>query len=182
MTHKLALDTNCIIDLEEDRPNAVYIRALIGAWKSGQIELAVIAVSASENQTSGAASRDFSVFDAKLNHVGLSGVYQLLPMMIWDVFYWDHALWSSDEMISLESELRSVLFPNIQTVPPANIVENSVWRNRMCDVLVAWSCIYHNWNNLVTSDRNFHDHATKLKKLGLQEVLYAKEAARLYTR
>lgn len=179
MTHKLALDTNCIIDLEENRPNVQQIRTLIRAWKDGRVELAVVAVSASENQIGGTESRDFGAFEAKLSKVGLAGVHHLLPLAVWDVFYWDHALWSSDEMEKLESEIRSILFPGIQTTPPTNIDENSVWRNRMCDVLVAWSCIYHKWDCLVTSDGNFHGHEHELKKLGLREVLYPVDAVRL---
>ncbi len=102
MTRKVALDTNCLIDLEENRPDAHHVRTLIGAWKKGQVELAVVAVSASENQPSGIASRDSGVFEEKLNTVGLAGVQHLLPLAMWDVFYWDHALWSSAEMEALE--------------------------------------------------------------------------------
>jgi hypothetical protein len=181
MTHKFTLDTNCIIDLEENRPNAQHVRSLISAWKNGRVELAVVAVSASENQKGGAASRDFTVFETKLGNVGLGGVHHLLPLAIWDVFYWDHALWSCDEMEKLASEIRGILFPHIKATPPANIDENSPWRNQLCDVLVAWSCIYHKWDCLVTSDKNFHDHKDELKKLGLREVLYPEDAARLCT-
>ncbi len=181
MTRKVALDTNCLIDLEENRPDAHHVRTLIGAWKKGQVELAVVAVSASENQPSGIASRDSGVFEEKLNTVGLAGVQHLLPLAMWDVFYWDHALWSSAEMEALESKIRGVLFPGIATTPPMNINENSVWRNRMCDVMVAWSCIHHQWECLVTRDHDFHDHKVELATLGLREILYPAEAARPYT-
>jgi hypothetical protein len=180
MTHKVALDTNCLIDLEENRPHACHVRALIAAWKRGQLELAVVAVSASENQPSGTASQDFGVFEAKLNAVGLAGIHHLLPLAIWDVFYWDHALWSSSEMQALEQKIRAILFPGIATTPTANVNENSVWRNRMCDVLVAWSCIHHGWGSLVTRDSNFHDHKSELAALGLGEVLYPADAAQKY--
>lgn len=180
MARRVALDTNCLIDLEENRPDASHIRRLIEAWKKGHIELAVVAVSASENQPSGAASRDFGVFKAKLDKVGLAGVHHLLPLAIWDVFYWDHALWSSPETEVLESKIRGILFPGIPTAPPANVNENSVWRNHMCDVLVAWSCIHHDWGSLVTRDKNFHDHKGELAALGLHEVIYPAIAARAY--
>ena len=93
MARRLALDTNCIIDLEENRPDAPHVRTLIKAWKNTHVALAVVAVSASENQRGGIASRHFDVFEAKLSNVGLAGVNHLLPLAIWDLFYWDHALW-----------------------------------------------------------------------------------------
>lgn len=178
MARKMVLDTNCLIDLEENRPDACHVSTLIRAWKKEQVELAVVAVSASENQPTCIASQDFGVFVAKLNNVRLTGVHHLLPLAIWDVFYWDHALWSSAEMAALESKIRGILFPGISTTPPTNINENSVWRNRMCDVLVAWSSIHHHWGCLVTRDKNFHDHKIELAALGLPEVLYPADAAR----
>lgn len=177
---KLVLDTNCIIDLEENRPDARALRTLIATWKNEQLHLAVVAVSASENQPSGIASRTYKVFERKLNSAGLAGAHELMPLAIWDVFYWDHALWSSPEMEALESKIRAVLFPGISTVPPTNIEENSRWRNQMCDVLVAWSCIHHNWPHLVTRDRNFHDHRTELVALGLTEILKPADAVQQY--
>jgi hypothetical protein len=180
MTRKLALDTNCLIDLEENRPDAHHVRTLIGAWKKEQVELAVVAVSASENQPGGIASQDFGVFEAKLDNLGLAGVHYLLPLAIWDVVYWDHALYSSAEMEAMESKIRGILFPGIPTAPPTNIDENSAWRNRMCDVLVAWSCIHHQWECLVTRDKNFLDHHVELAALGLREVLCPADAAQPY--
>ena len=149
------------------------------AWKGGRIELAVVAVSASENQIEGTASGSFRAFEAKLDNVGLADVHHLLPLAVWDVFYWDHALWSTPEMERLESQIRNLLFPGIAVTPPENIEENSVWRNRLCDVLIAWSCIHHKWECLVTGDANFHDHKDKLKALGLPAVLYPSSAAQL---
>lgn len=177
MVNKFTLDTNCIIDLEENRPNAVHIRKLVQAWKPGQIELAVVAVSASENQKGGTANRDFATFEEKLKNAGLAGVQHLLPLAKWDVFYWDHVLWADEEMENLEGEIRGILFPNIPKDPPEDIAQNSKWRNNLCDVLVAWSHAFHKWDYLVTSDKNFHDHKDELKRVGVKEVLSPEDAA-----
>ena len=177
--NKFTLDTNCIIDLEENRPDAIYIRQIVQAWKDGRIELAVVAVSASENQKSGIVNRHFGEFEKKLENVGLSGIVHLLPLMIWDVFYWDYALWSDDEMEWLATTIQEILFPNIQPDSPEDIDKNSIWRNQLCDVLVAWSHAFHKWDYLVTRDRNFHDHKDELKKVGVNEILYPKDAAQL---
>jgi len=176
---KFALDTNCIIDLEEDRPAATFVREIVQAWRAGRIELAVVAVSASENQKSGIASRTFVEFERKLENVGLAEVAHLLPLMKWDIFYWDHALWSNDEMANLATAIQGVLFPNTKLEAPDNIEKNSIWRNRQCDVLTAWAVAFHKWGCLVTSDTNFHDHKAELQELGIMELLRPQEAAQL---
>lgn len=175
--NKFTLDTNCIIDLEENRPNAEYIRKLIDAWKKEHIELAVVAVSASENQRSDTANTHFSAFEQKLDNVGLAGVQHLLPLAKWDVFYWDHALWGDKEMEDLELQIREILFPNIKFEPPEDIGKNSIWRNHLCDVLIAWSHAFYKWDYLVTRDKNFHDHKIELKQVGVNQVVYPQEAA-----
>ncbi len=177
MKPRLALDTNCLIDLEEDRPDAVHLKRLITAWKRDRIQLAVIAVSASENQPNRVASSSFDEFEARLRRIGLDGVHHLLPFAVWDFGYWDHMLWASDEMIALEVKVRAVLFPGVQPTPPANPSENSKWRNQMCDVLVAWCCIHHQWEALVTRDSNFHEHKVELASLGLGVVVHPADAA-----
>lgn len=178
---KFTLDTNCIIDLDENRPNAVFVQKIVAAWRTGQVELAVVAVTASENQQSKKANRDFGEFENKLVRVGLKGVYHLLPMMKWDVFYWDHALWSEEQMEVLYAQIQEILFPDISLVPPEDIELNSSWRNKACDVLVAWSHAHHKWDILVTSDTNFHKKRDKLQTVGVNEILYPKEAASLCT-
>jgi len=177
---KLVLDTNCIIDLEDNRPDAGALRTLIAAWRGQQLDLAVVAVSASENQPSGVTSRSYSDFERKLDRVGLAGAYELMPFAIWDVCFWDHALWSSDDMAALEARVRAVLFPGVVMVPPTDVQANSKWRNQMCDVLVAWSCIHHNWPCLVTRDKNFHKHRAELLALGLVDIVYPAEAVQRF--
>ena len=177
---RLVLDTNCIIDLEEDRQDARHIRDLIKAWKREAVDLAVVAVSASENQPDGTASPNFSVFEEKLKKVGLGDVNHLLPIMFWDFGYWDHALWSSQELLELRLQIQTVLFPNIADTPPTTSKENYVWRNQMCDTLVVWACIHHGWDCVVTRDKNFHDHEAELARLGLLKVIKPKDAVLLY--
>jgi hypothetical protein len=178
--NKFTLDTNCIIDLEEDRPDAVFIREIVHAWKHGQIELAVVAVSASENQKSGTTNSHFFEFERKLENVGLAGAAHLLPLMKWDLFYWDHALWANAEMEQLATAIQNVLFPNTQFVPPKNnIDQNSSWRNKQCGVLTAWSHAFHKWDYLVTRDSNFHKHKVALRELGVAEILHPQDAVQL---
>jgi len=70
---RITFDTNCIIDLEEQRPDYKYLTQIIDAWRNGEIELAVVAISASENQRQGRINKTYQHFLEKLAAVGLTG-------------------------------------------------------------------------------------------------------------
>jgi len=169
-------DSNCIIDLEERRPDAVHLEELKKIWGTGAIELAVVSVSASENQPSGQAMRDYAEFEAKLERAGLLKARELSPVGIWDFGYWDHMLWSSGEAEKQIEEIRDILFTGIQHEPPKDSFDNSKWRNQMCDVLVAWAHGFHKSDHLVTRDTNFHRKAQQLVKYDIHSVVTPEEA------
>jgi len=173
------LDSNCIIDLEERRPDAVNLDELKKIWGAGTIELAVVSVSASENQPSGQAMRDYAEFEAKLERAGLLNARELPPVCIWDFGYWDHMLWSSDETERQVDEIKDILFPGILHEPPKDSSENSKWRNQMCDVLVAWAHGFHKSDHLITRDANFHRKAQQLVDYGIHSIVTPEEATNL---
>ena len=170
------LDSNCIIDLEESRPDAVHLEELKNLWRSGKIELAVVSVSASENQPTGQAMRDYAEFEAKLERAGLLNARELPPVGIWDFGYWDHMLWSSEDSEKQVNKIKDILFPEVQHDPPGDPSENSRWRNQMCDVLVAWAHGFHKSDYLVTRDDNFHRKAPHLVIHGIQTIVTPEEA------
>jgi len=170
------LDSNCIIDLEERRPDAVHLESLKRLWCSGKIELAVVSVSASENQPMGQAMRDYTEFEVKLERVGLSAARELLPVGIWEFGYFDHMLWSSDEYEEQVESIRRVLFPDSQHEPPDDPRLNSKWRNHMCDVLAAWAHAFHKSDFFVTRDQNFHKKKQQLVECGVQHIVTPEEA------
>lgn len=176
---KFVLDTNCIIDLEESRANAEYLRNMIRSMENGSIRLAVVAVSASENQRSGCASNNYSVFEDKLERSGLSEAEQLLPIAKWGVFYWNHAIWGNSEMHKMANEIFEILFPENNDIPTDDISQNSAWRNKYCDAIIAWATANYNWDYLVSSDNNFHIHKDELNNYGIQDILYPRDASEL---
>jgi len=174
------LDSNCIIDLEdESRANSHYIRGLTNLWKRGKIDLAVVSASASENQKNGISSRDYRVFEARLEKIGLLDARELPPVGIWDFGYWDHFLWSDEEMERQVSAIRDVLFPHVGHSPPVDSDANSKWRNQMCDVLIAWAHGFHSSDYLVTSDQNFHRKKKPLEALGVTHIVTPARALEL---
>jgi len=175
---KLVIDTNCIIDLEIRGKNYGHLMKIVSKWKSGDIDLGVVAISASENQKGGWLSNSFGDFQRKLINAGLQGVEILSPMAFWDVTYYDQALWSDVKMKELDKNIHKALFPGSHIEFPND--DDSMkrkWRNKKCDVQIVWAIIYHKWDVLVTSDDNFHEKEKYLLPLGLKNVLYPFEAA-----
>lgn len=116
-TPRLVLDTNCLIDLEEGRPDAIHVRALVDASRRKLVHLAVAAISASENQRNGRPVQNHADFEAKLARLDLGDVQQLLPLATWDVGFWDHMLWSSEELDAQAGRSGRLCFPTIHPRP-----------------------------------------------------------------
>jgi hypothetical protein len=189
--HKFSLDTNCVIAVEECREEASAIRRLSDAHAAGNADVAVIAMSASENQKPGHTVKNFSEFKERLTALGLDHLNIVLPMGYWGISFWDYALWTDEAMVNLEREIHSILCPTVQffwadycrdhnIIPPP---ESSFgkWRNWKCDVQAMWSHIHHKRDVFVTSDSNFHKNTVRagLVALGANAIEYPKGAAAL---
>ena len=132
MIQRYTLDTNCIIDLEENRPDSVYLKKLIADHAVKKIDLAVVAISASENQLDGKPAWNYSIFEEKLRNTGLDHLEQLLPMAYWDVAFWDHAMGDGDR--TLEQSIHDILFPGEPIEKPQEVgFSEKKWRNHKCD-------------------------------------------------
>ncbi len=176
----VTLDTNCIIDLEENRPNAIYIKELIRFHINKKINLKVIGISASELTKRKTYSSDISEFKEKLNLVSLDNVEILKPIGYWGITFWNWCLWSGDELLKLEKKIHNILFPNIP-FELNNTDKNSrlykKWRNAKCDVQAIWCHIWYKGDIFVTNDQNFLKKTKKEKLIiiGAREILYPKD-------
>lgn len=170
MVERYTLDTNCVIDIEENRPSAVYIKKMLIAYRKQVIDLAIVAISASENQPGGGINQNYSEFEEKLRAVDFQDLKVLFPMAYWDVAYWDHAIWDGDP--ELELKIHNVLFAGTPIEKPEEVgFPMRKWQNNKCDVQIAWSHVYYNRDVLVTSDGNFHNHADELSKIGVRKII-----------
>lgn len=186
---RFTLDTNSLIDIEEGRPNAPFIREIVSRHGKG-INVAVSAIGASERQRNGRYAQNFSEFKDKLRAIGLQDLELLPPLAYWDVCFWDHCV-SADEKDTLESQIHAILFPaieflwpeyaNARGLPIDNASLDKMWRNAKCDVLGLWCHIKHGGGVFVTSDTNFHAITKQpaLKALGVRTIAYPKDAAAL---
>lgn len=181
---RFTLDTNCLIDVEEARVDAPYIRELVSRQGNG-ITVAVSAIGASERQRNGGYAQSFSEFQQKLNAIGFGGLEILLPLAYMDICFWDHCV-MADEADTLERDIHGVLFPNIEFLwieyasargLPVDAIDKN-WRNAKCDVLGLWCHIKHGGGVFVTSDGNFHAATKqgKLKALRAGTIAYPKDA------
>jgi hypothetical protein len=72
------LDTNCLIAIDEDRPEAIPVRALADAAAVGSVGVAIVAISASEKQQGGGVIQNFGDFRIAYPALG-SDIWKSFP-------------------------------------------------------------------------------------------------------
>ena len=159
------LDTNCLIDIEEERPAADYIRELLQAGTMEKADLALVASSASERQRSGTFLTNLATFEKRRTTLGFGGLPLLPSIGRWDVSFFDHSLFPSPEGSTREAAIYSVLFPNspVEWVDYAALKDTDVndvtspagmrWRNQILDAQALWAHDHARRDVFVTSDR-----------------------------
>ena len=179
----VTLDMNCIIDLEEGKVTAPYIREMIQMHKDRKINLRVVAISASERKPDGTYASNFNEFKERIASVGLINVEILKPIGYWDITFWDYCVWAGDRLSELERKIQEILFPEIDMeykefcrkrgLNLSNEKTRGKWVNAKCDVLALWSHIWNGGGIFVTKDRDFHKKSKKhrLIALGAGEIL-----------
>jgi hypothetical protein len=105
---KVTLDTNCIIDLEDERPAAPCIRTLVELNSRGIISLRLPAISASERRKEKTYSDTFEDFDKKIDKLGLAHLELLYPPFYLDITYWDRSI-LADDQDTLEESIHRIL-------------------------------------------------------------------------
>jgi hypothetical protein len=156
------------------------------------MNVALVAVSASEPQKGGTQIENFKEFQAWLAQLGLGHLEILPAMLYWNISFWDWSLWSDDESEKLERSIHEVLFPSIEFDWAEYCRENELdpatldrkWRNAKCDVQALWTHIHHGREIFVTADGNFHKVSKRpgLVALGARQILLPDEAAKLIAR
>jgi hypothetical protein len=167
---KFTLETNCIIAVDEDRPEVPAIVQLASAHTSGLASVGLVAISASERQVDGTYLENIGDFQKRIERLGLGNLELLKPMAYYGVTFWDFSLYSDDGMQALERQIHQILFPNIcflwadyckelglETTSPLD----KRWKNAKCDVQAFWCHAYRHRNVFVTSDLNFHRESKK---------------------
>lgn len=158
------LDTNCLIDIAENRPAAVYIRALLEAGAKKSADLALVASSASERQQGDTYLSSFAVFDERRAALGFGGLELLPSIAKFDVSFFNQSVWGSPEAVAREETIYRVLFPsspvkwlNYAAEKGVDVAELTSptgmrWRNQMLDAQALWAHDHAGRDVFVTSD------------------------------
>jgi hypothetical protein len=172
----IMLDTNCLIDLEQGRqPHAEQLRQVLAAWRRGEFEVVLGAITASENAKPG-EEPSFEAFERLRELAGVADARLLPPMMIWEITYWDEALWTDDESEALEAKVHAILAPGLAMDDRSDAYR---WLNVKCDVQLVWTAIWHRVDVLVTRDQDIVKKADALADLGANVQSLAAFATRL---
>jgi hypothetical protein len=170
---KLTLDHNVVIDLANGSPRIERVRKAIA---DGSHQVFVVEVGASEMCQRGIEPDRYDLFEQLLQQAGIDSLPRLAPMMIWDVTFWDHGLWSDEQMSAQAKAIEDILFGESLaidiTAESDNSPEVARWLNRICDVQSMWCHLHYQNDIFVTSDSNFSRPQSNhvCSHLGLDEL------------
>ena len=185
---RIALDTNCVLDLVGSTRFATDLSVLVAAHASNELTLCVPAISGSEWQRGGGTRPSFAEFEKLLVEAGLQTAELLFPVMHFNATYWDRAVWGSEQFAEEMARIHGVLFPSapygwkehceLEGLDFRSAPIDRKFLNRLCDTSVLWCHIHYQTHALVTRDGNF-TKATKLprlRELGASDIWTPKEA------
>lgn len=192
---KLTLDWNCVIEVEKDQPQAPYVLDLINSHRNGELELALLAASASENTRSKLFPGNALVFKKRIAQLGWDDL-PLVPMPGIDgLSYWDFCFSVSDgdAFEKKMDALWKIIAPKVPRNPSDHVANGnalddkliqsaalSKWRNTWCDVVSAYSHIHAVRDIFVTNNtQDFQKNATKLASVGMTNIASPAKTRRL---
>ena len=183
---KLTLDWNCVIEIEENRPQADYVWDLINRHRKNEFEVALLAASASENSKSKRFPGNATTFVQRISMLGLQDL-PLVPMPgVWGLSYLDFCYFveDTDKFQKDMDALWQAIAPKVPRDPSAHVSNGtnldddlvasehlSKWRNTWCDVVSAYSHIHERRDIFVTNNtRDFQNNSEKLSALGMHHI------------
>ena len=97
MPLQFTLDTNCLLAIEEDCPQAVGVRALAARHTTGSAIVSVAGTTAAERQKDGTFLPNFSLLQERLATAGLGHLSLIKPTGVFDLSYWDWCVFAADD-------------------------------------------------------------------------------------
>lgn len=192
---KVSLDWNCVIEAENEGDQVASVLELVDLHRNGEIEVALFAASASENNRSKRFPGSAKEFKERIEKLGWSDL-PLVPMpAIIGLSFFDFSYWVGDanEFKEKFDELWKIIAPNVDRDFRSHVAtgpglsdddviqsaELKKWRNTWCDVMTAYCHIREKRDLLVTlNTSDFQRRSTKLSALGMSNICEPKEALR----
>lgn len=188
---RVTLDWNCVIEVEEDRPQASHVADLIKWHRRGSLEVGLLAASASENSKSQRFPGSAKLFHERVSKLGWSDL-PLIPMpAVTGLCYWDFSYTVRDAATfeREKDEIWKAIAPNISSKPSdhltagVRLTDDSIqsfelrkWRNIWCDVISAYSHIKDCRDVFITNNtRDFQDNSIALARLGMMSIATPKK-------
>ncbi|WP_170419147.1 hypothetical protein [Ruegeria atlantica] len=195
---KLTLDWNCVIEVEENRPQAENVTELIKFHRLGHFEVALLAASASENTKSKRFPGNANVFKERISALGWQDL-PLVPMPgIFGLSYWgfSYIVGDGEKFERDRDAIWRVIAPLVPRKPADHLPDGklmtddaiqseelSKWRNTWCDVISAYSHIQQGRDVFVTNNtKDFQKNASELAKLGMKHISTPAEALAIVER
>ncbi len=185
---RFTLDHNCLIDLEEERPQAPFIRYVVGTARTGKHTICIPASAGAERLPDGSTAESFSIYHARLERLGLAGAEILFPQMRLGMGFVGYGVVSGRELEALEKRIRQILFPTISDSFRDHVDQAAGgrtaagrWHNATLDVDAMWCHIHYGCDVFVTSDGNFLKDSKRsaLIALGAKEIVRPDQAAQM---
>lgn len=189
---KLSFDWNCVIEVEEDRPQASDVTELVKLHRLGRCEVALLAVSASENTKSKRFPGNAKLFRDRILALGWQDLPLVLAPSVSSLTFLDFCfcVGNGEKFEHDIDALWRVIAPSVQRKPRDHLHEGvqmtdetiqsealSKWRNTWCDVISAYSHIHEGRDVFVTNNtRDFQDNASALAELGMKRIAKPAEA------
>jgi hypothetical protein len=171
MVIAFTLDTNCLIDVDDNRAAASSVMRLIEAAGKGAADVAMVASSASERQPGGGLLKTIDEFKLRMQKLGFGSVKLLKPIARWQLTFWGHSIQPTDSQLHCEQLIFETLFPELpyhwQDYASSNGInalddpQSFRWRNRLCDAQAFWGHVDNKRDVFVTSDRRFKRRLSK---------------------
>lgn len=192
---KLTLDWNCVIEVEEGRPQAEDVSFLIAAHRQGRCNVALLAASASENSKSKRFPGSARLFLKRIAALGWTDM-PLVPMpAVIGLSYFDFSF-MLDDGEAFERDMANLwraIAPNIPRKPHEHVPDGIEldddffqsaplwkWRNTWCDVVSAYSHIKAGRDVFVTNNiSDFQKNSEHLAPLGMKKICTPVEARKI---
>lgn len=190
---KLTLDWNCVIEVEDNRPQAYSLQRLVESHRSGKVDVALLGASASENTREKRLPSTFHHFQMKIEDLGWSDLPIVpMPCVIGLTYIGRSFIVGDADLFKRDvNAIWEVIAPNVPR-SPRDIASNweeskdigsedlARWRNVWCDVMSAYSHIKAGRDVFVTNNtRDFQSKSTPLSKLGMKRICTPDEAVNL---